>query len=82
MVEFFSGAVIPLPFFPEKIQKMMELLPFASMQNVALRIYSADMTNRQMFSAVTLQIFWLITLVSCGKKLCSMAEKKVSIQGG
>ena len=60
----------------------MELLPFASMQNVALRIYSADMTNRQMFSAIALQIFWLITLINCGKKLCSIAEKKVSIQGG
>ena len=80
IVEFF--AIIPLPFFPEKIQKIMELLPFASMQNVALRIYSADMTNRQMFSAIALQIFWLITLINCGKKLCSIAEKKVSIQGG
>ncbi|MDE6634978.1 MAG: ABC-2 family transporter protein, partial [Lachnospiraceae bacterium] len=43
VVEFFAGALIPLPFFPEKVQKVMELLPFASMQNVALRIYSGSM---------------------------------------
>lgn len=81
-VEFFAGAVIPLPFFPEKIQRIMELLPFASMQNVALRIYSGSMTKKQMISAVTLQVFWLIFLTVFGKKLCSIAEKKVSVQGG
>lgn len=47
-VEFFAGAVIPLPFFPEKLQKIMELLPFAAMQNVALRLYSGSMSNEAM----------------------------------
>lgn len=81
-VEFFAGAVIPLPFFPEKIQKAMELLPFASMQNVALRIYSADMNNEQMQKAIILQIFWLIVITIAGKLLCRVAEKRISVQGG
>jgi ABC-2 type transport system permease protein len=81
-VEFFAGAVIPLPFFPEKIQRVMELLPFASMQNVALRIYSGSMSGEQMIQALFLQFFWLIVLVACGKKLCGIAEKKVAVQGG
>ena len=38
MVEFFAGAIIPLPFFPQNVKTVLELLPFASMQNVALRI--------------------------------------------
>ncbi len=82
LFEFFSGAVIPLPFFPDKIREIMELLPFASMQNVALRIYSGSMTVPQMQKAVSLQIFWLITLVVIGSLLCRHAEKKVSVQGG
>lgn len=81
-VEFFAGAVIPLPFFPEKLQKVMELLPFASMQNVALRIYSADMNNEQMQKAIILQIFWLIVITMAGKLLCRVAEKRISVQGG
>ncbi len=81
-IEFFTGAIIPLPFFPEKIQAVLELLPFAAMQNVALRIYSANMSSPEMLKALSLQIFWFILLVICGKKLCSIAETKVTVQGG
>lgn len=81
-VEFLAGAVIPLPFFPEKIQKILELLPFASMQNVALRIYSGSMTSREMARAILLQIFWLLVVTLVGKWLCRVAEKRISVQGG
>lgn len=81
-VEFFAGAIIPLPFFPEKIQKILELLPFASMQNVALRIYSGSMSNYEMQKAILLQVFWLIAVTVAGKLLCRLAEKRITIQGG
>lgn len=81
-VEFFTGAIIPLPFFPEKLQAILELLPFASMQNVALRIYSASMSVPEMTKALFLQIFWLIVLIIGGKKLCRIAETRVTVQGG
>ncbi len=82
MVEFFAGAVIPIPFFPEKMQRVLEILPFASMQNVALRIYSGSMTTQQMQKTILLQIFWLVALVLLGSSLCRFAEKKVTVQGG
>lgn len=82
LVEFFAGAVIPLPFFPEKLRAVMELLPFASMQNVALRIYSGSMSSEEMQKAIVLQIFWLAVLVLAGSSLCRYAEKRVTVQGG
>lgn len=82
LVEFFAGAVIPLPFFPEKLQAIMELLPFAAMQNVALRVYSGSMTDPEMEKAIILQVFWLIVLVLGGSALCRLAERQVTIQGG
>ncbi len=81
-VEFFAGAVIPLPFFPANWQRVLELLPFASMQNVALRIYSGSMTAAEMEKAVLLQVVWLVVLFGIGNGLCRLAEKKVTIQGG
>lgn len=81
-VEFFAGAVIPLPFFPEKVQRVMELLPFAAMQNVALRVYGGSMTGGEMEKAVLLQVFWLAVLVAAGKGLCRAALKRVVVQGG
>lgn len=81
-VELFAGAVIPLPFFPGKIQKILEILPFASMQNVPLRIYSGSMSTWQMQKAIALQLFWLAAVTIAGKLICRMAEKKICVQGG
>lgn len=81
-VELLAGAVVPLPFFPERIRFVAELLPFASMQNAPLRIYSGSMTDFEMARAAGLQLFWLIVLLIAGRALAHAAEKKVIIQGG
>ncbi|BCN30657.1 ABC transporter permease [Anaeromicropila herbilytica] len=60
LVEFFAGAVIPLPFFPNPIRRWMELLPFASMQNVPLRIYSGDLTGNAIQDVFFLNLYWSI----------------------
>ena len=60
----------------------MELLPFASMQNVPLRIYSGSMNAVQMQRAVALQVFWIIALVALGKVLCARAMRRMTLQGG
>lgn len=82
VVEFFAGAIIPLPFFPDGVREVMELLPFASMQNVPLRIYSASMSVGEMQRAIALQLFWLIALIAIGKALCCMAMRRMTLQGG
>lgn len=82
VVEFFSGAVIPLPFFPAGMQRIMELLPFAAMQNIALRVYSGDLTGKSLTRAICLQLFWLATLITLGKLLCRKAEQNAVVQGG
>lgn len=81
-MEFFSGAVIPLPFFPAGMRRILELLPFASMQNVPLRIYSGDLAGAAMWKAVILQLFWLLLLIGTGRILNALAMKKITIQGG
>ena len=82
MVEFLSGGIIPLPFLPDGVRQIIELLPFASMQNVPLRIYSGDLTGGGTLRALLLQVFWLCILVAAGKILDALAMKKVTVQGG
>ena len=82
VIEFFAGAIIPLPFFPDSLRTLMELLPFASMQNVPLRIYSASMSAGEMKRAILLQVFWLAALVLLGKWLCARAMRRMTLQGG
>lgn len=82
VVEFLAGAIIPLPFFPDKIRNVVELLPFASMQNVPLRIYSGSMSVEEAVKGIALQAIWLVLLVVFGKLLLLFAEKKIVVQGG
>lgn len=82
VTEFFTGAVIPLPFFPPAVQRVMECLPFAAMQNVPLRIYSGSMTDSEMLRAVGLQVFWLIAMILSGRLLFARAERRAVVQGG
>jgi ABC-type uncharacterized transport system, permease component len=80
--EIFQGIVIPLPFFPPRIRQIFELLPFASMENVPLRIYSGNIIGNEAVKAIFLQLFWSVVLIIIGKLICRSAMKKVTLQGG
>lgn len=82
MLEFLEGGVIPIPFFPDSIRRVLELLPFAGMQNTPLRVYTGDIGGTDVYRAVALQIFWLIIMVLGGWLLSRKAVKRVVIQGG
>ena len=81
-IEFFSGSVIPLPFLPDNIRSIFELLPFASMQNVPLRIYSGNINGNQLLFSIALQAFWTIALIVIGKLWMKKALTRVVVQGG
>ncbi len=82
VVEFLAGAVLPLPFFPESIQKVMRILPFAAMQNVPLRAFTGNLWGEELYMAAGLQLFWCMALIGLGKYMLRDALKKVVVQGG
>jgi ABC-2 type transport system permease protein len=79
---FLSGAIVPLPFFPTPVRAVVELLPFAAMQNMPFRIYSGNIAGMEALKGMMLQVFWLITLVIIGRFSLQRALKKVISQGG
>ena len=81
-MDFFNGAIIPLPFFPDEMRRVMEILPFAAMQNVPLRVYSGDLQGEAALRAVALQVLWLAVLVALGRAVMAGAERKLAVQGG
>ena len=81
-VDFLSGNIIPLPFFPKKYLFLLEWLPFAYMQNVPFRIYSGELVGAEMYQCILKQIFWLVTLMFLGIVLWKQAEKRIVIRGG
>lgn len=82
VTEFLSGSVVPLPFFPDPIRKIAQVLPFASMQNVPFRIYGGDLCGREAWQMLLMQGIWLILLVALGKLLMMLASRRIVVQGG
>ena len=82
LMDFLTGTYIPLPFFPGKIRQMMELLPFASMQNVPLRIFSGDIPLGEAPSVMGLQVFWAAALILTGYLLTRGGLRRAVILGG
>ena len=81
-VDFLSGNILPLPFFPKKFLFLVEMSPFAYMQNVPFRIYSGELVGGEIYQCILRQIFWLVTLMFLGIVIWKQAEKRVVVQGG
>ena len=82
LVDFLAGGVVPLPFFPDVLRSIVELTPFAAMQNMPLRIYSGNIAGMDALQGIALQMFWLAVLVFIGRQWMKKALKKVIVQGG
>lgn len=82
VTEFFSGSIIPIPFFPESLQTIIYALPFSSMQNTPFLIYAGHMNGADTLRSITVQIFWFAAITLVGRILIKKALKKVVVQGG
>ena len=80
--DFLAGAIVPLPFFPDSLQRVVQLLPFASMQNAPLRIWVGHITGTQAAQTIALQVLWLVVLVGLGTRYMRRALKHIIVQGG
>lgn len=82
VTEFLSGALIPLPFLPERVQRVLNLLPTAGMQNLPLRLYSAELGGAAAARGLALQVFWLAVLLGLGILWMRRSLRHVVLQGG
>lgn len=82
VAEFCSGAVIPLPFLPDGARRVLDLLPFASMQSTPFLIWGGSISGTDTLMAIALQIFWAVVLIIAGNLWMRQALKKVVLQGG
>jgi len=78
-VNFFSGFLVPLAFFPGWLRTVAEALPFRAFVMVPIEV---ALGQRGLASAVALQLFWVAALLLLGRGALALAERKVVVQGG
>lgn len=80
--DLLGGAVVPLPFLPDGFRRFAELTPFASMQNVPLRIFNGDIPLPDIPRVMGLQVFWIAALTGLGYLLTKNGLRRAVILGG
>jgi ABC-2 type transport system permease protein len=79
---FLSGIIIPIPFFPDWIRPLINLLPFRGLIDIPVQIYLGRISFIESVETMALQIVWIIILVFIGKMVLKRAMKRVIVQGG
>ena len=82
IAEVFIGAIIPLPFFPNWLEKISNILPFRFISDFPYRIYSNSITIPEGIKLLMLSGMWIILIIILGIHISNIALKKAVIQGG
>jgi ABC-2 type transport system permease protein len=79
----FSGALLPLQFFPDAVQKILLALPFQAIYHTPLMMVTRPNQGWETFGPMMIvQIFWVIALFLLTRLFYNQAIKVLRISGG
>jgi ABC-2 type transport system permease protein len=82
IVEFTSGLLIPVAFFPAKLQRALAFLPFPHISYTPLQIYLGKTQGAAAWQALGAQGLWVVVLLCAGKLTWKVLIRRLSILGG
>lgn len=83
IVSFFSGATIPLAFFPDKLRAVVSALPFQAIYNTPLSILLAkEFDSMHTLYLIGIQCVWLIVLTFVTALFWKSSSKVITVNGG
>jgi ABC-2 type transport system permease protein len=82
LVMLCSGAVIPLPFFPDWAQPILNALPFRGLMDLPFRLYMGHIPPSQALPQLGLECLWAVALVGFGRWLLGRGTRRLVVQGG
>ncbi len=82
VVEFLSGLLVPLNFFPDNIRRVLVFLPFPYVSFTPLEIYLGRSGGPAALRAIAVQALWVVVLYGAGRAFWKCSTRRLSIQGG
>ena len=81
-VGLLTGISVPVPFFPDWSQPIIDVLPFRGMADTPYRFYVGLVPPGALLFHVAQQAAWGAALVLFGRWLVSLGQRRLVIQGG
>jgi ABC-2 type transport system permease protein len=83
IVTVFSGALIPLQFFPDAMQKVLFWLPFQAIYHTPIMMITKPDQSLSIFlPMMAVQLFWAVILFIAARLFYNQAIKVLRIAGG
>lgn len=82
IINFLSGATIPLAFMPVGLAKVLEFLPFSSLSYTPVMIYMGMYSYTEVAIKMGMQVFWICFMFGMSKLVWNHAVKRLCSQGG
>ncbi|PYV43122.1 MAG: daunorubicin ABC transporter permease [Acidobacteria bacterium] len=82
IMEFMSGLLLPIAFFPRSLQEVMFYLPFQHVSYTPLQIYLGRVAGAAAVRALGIQTVWVAILYLLGRLHWKFSIARLSIQGG
>jgi ABC-2 type transport system permease protein len=82
ILEFASGMVVPIPFMPESLRRLLYFLPFRLCVDLPLRMYSGAIPIAEAPGLIALQALWIAILAPLGRAALGRAVKAAQSAGG
>lgn len=83
VVLFFSGATVPLAFFPQGLKNVAMFLPFHSIYDTPLNFLAGNaMSVSESLLAILEQLIWLVVMFIIAKVFFKLSERVITVNGG
>lgn len=82
IIQFCSGALVPLSLYPQWFQEISMFLPFQSMVYIPVSIYTGSISGTQAYMAIATQFIWFIFIAILVRFIWALAIRKITIFGG
>ncbi|MCZ8523077.1 MULTISPECIES: ABC transporter permease [Paenibacillus] len=81
-VDLFSGLVIPMSFFPDWSEKLLNLLPFPAITYLPSSVFTGKVAGVGAWNVFAVQIIWFVLLIIPLYLLWRGARSRLFVQGG
>lgn len=82
ITDVFSGAMLPLSFYPLWFQKVSGALPFQASVYLPTQIFLGRVKGKELAATLIIQFLWVAALWIAAKFCFRLAVRKITIQGG
>lgn len=82
LVVALSGSLLPLALFPDWLQTVLLIQPFAGLLDIPIRIYMGKLVGAGAIGGLGLQLLWIVAVIALGRVAMSRALRRLEVQGG